>query len=496
MGDVSRVSEASSGFEARFTRNQLGLEMERSLPGGVVSRWRRDTTGRPLQHEVTAGAETLRATGYTWDVNDRLRRVIDGLKGTTEYSHDALGNLARAQYSDGSCELRMPDAVGNLFRTEQRHDRKYGPAGQLLVSYAPHGETRYAYDVEGNLIAKTEPTGACWQYFWNGAGMLSKVRRPDGSEVSFAYDPLGRRVKKTYRGQTTRWVWDRDVPLHEWVEGRLLTLAVAGGVPWATADVGTQARDEQLDLLLTRERPERGCRGEPTTWLFEPGSFAPMARARVGDAQSIVCDHLGIPAMVMDDTGARVWSADLSVYGALREVEGDRWACPFRLPGQYEDPETGLYYNRFRYYDAESGQYASQDPIGLAGGLEAHAYVHDPLTWMDPLGLSGCGKTPTITADELRNKSRAEIGELAARKGLIPIGAADAKSGLRKKWKDPVNGNERLRLDRGHVDSKTGMPYDNPRAAVDHVHGLEPDGRTKIRDPFAAGDPHFPTTGE
>jgi YD repeat-containing protein len=144
----------------------------------------------------------------------------------------------------------MPDAVGNLFRTEQRGDRTYGPAGQLLVSYAPLGETRYAYDVEGNLTGKTEPNGACWQYSWNGAGMLGKVKRPDGSEVSFAYDPLGRRVKKTYRGQTTRWVWDGDVTLHEWVDGRQVSLAAAGGVPWATADAGMREQEAELDVLL------------------------------------------------------------------------------------------------------------------------------------------------------------------------------------------------------------------------------------------------------
>jgi RHS family protein len=41
--------------------------------------------------------------------------------------------------------------------------------------------------------------------------------------------------------------------------------------------------------------------------------------------------------------------------------------CPFRYQGQYEDSETGLYYNRFRYYDPSTGAYISQDPIGLAG---------------------------------------------------------------------------------------------------------------------------------
>ena len=50
---------------------------------------------------------------------------------------------------------------------------------------------------------------------------------------------------------------------------------------------------------------------------------------------------------------------------------------PFRYQGQYEDIETGLYYNRFRYYSPESGTYISQDPIRLAGGLAFYGYVMD-----------------------------------------------------------------------------------------------------------------------
>ncbi|WP_255958185.1 RHS repeat-associated core domain-containing protein [Vibrio campbellii] len=53
------------------------------------------------------------------------------------------------------------------------------------------------------------------------------------------------------------------------------------------------------------------------------------------------------------------------------------------------DRETGLYYNRHRYYDSDSGQYLSSDPIGMAGGLRPQAYVQNPLEWVDPLGLAG-----------------------------------------------------------------------------------------------------------
>ncbi|EJS94561.1 Hypothetical protein Y17_2199 [Pectobacterium wasabiae CFBP 3304] len=64
--------------------------------------------------------------------------------------------------------------------------------------------------------------------------------------------------------------------------------------------------------------------------------------------------------------------------------------CELRYQGQLYDAETGLYYNRHRYYDAESGQYLSPDPIGLGGGIRPQGYVHNPLEWVDPLGLAAC----------------------------------------------------------------------------------------------------------
>jgi RHS repeat-associated protein len=91
---------------------------------------------------------------------------------------------------------------------------------------------------------------------------------------------------------------------------------------------------------------------------------------------------------MLDADGRTVWSADIGIYGDLRNVTGDKQACPFRWPGQYEDEETGLYYNRFRYYDPEAAEYVSQDPIGLAGGSNLHAYPTDPGTCVDIFGLA------------------------------------------------------------------------------------------------------------
>ena len=77
-------------------------------------------------------------------------------------------------------------------------------------------------------------------------------------------------------------------------------------------------------------------------------------------------------------------------------------------------------------------------------------------------------------------------------KGLCAAGDKTSADYPRK-WNDPVTGKERLRLDRGHTDPKTGKPFNNPNAAKDHVHGYDRNGQP-LRDP--TGGKHFPTTGE
>ncbi len=71
------------------------------------------------------------------------------------------------------------------------------------------------------------------------------------------------------------------------------------------------------------------------------------------------------------------------------------------MQGQQLDLETGLHYNRFRYYDPGSGRYVTQDPIGLGGGLNKFLYPVNPISWVDPLGLKSrmcCRKIPSLPA--------------------------------------------------------------------------------------------------
>jgi len=401
-------------WEARVTRDQLGLELERNLPGGVRSRWTRDRLGRPVSHEVWAGTRQVAAKSYTWEPNNRLKMIVDALHGPVQFSHDGLGNLTAAARADGKVDLRMPDAVGNLFKTSERRDRKYGPAGQLLESWAQAGVTRYAYDPEGNLILKVLPDGTKWKYEWNAAGLLARVVRPDGKEVTFGYDALGRRVWKRYQGRITRWIWDNHVPVHEWVELEPGTALPAPEKVMEAEDAGLRQRAVDLGKRQSQGPPpaptEPGSKVRPITWVFDPESFAPAAKLTGEQRCAIITDHLGTPTAMLDADGRTVWSADIGIYGELRNLVGDKQACPFRWPGQYEDEETGLYYNRFRYYDPDSGEYVSQDPLGTEAGLRAHAYPFDPLRLIDVFGLVNGGSYSEVR----RTTSGGEVHHMPA----------------------------------------------------------------------------------
>ena len=129
------------------------------------------------------------------------------------------------------------------------------------------------------------------------------------------------------------------------------------------------------------------------SWVFDEGTFKPAAKIVDGEQFSIITDYLGTPVEMYDSQGTRTWAVEYDIYGKVRkQVEGDAGDCPFRYQGQYEDVETGLYYNRFRYYSAEEGVYISQDPIGLSGGMpNFYSYTHDSNSLIDVFGLSFAG---------------------------------------------------------------------------------------------------------
>jgi RHS repeat-associated protein len=186
-----------------------------------------------------------------------------------------------------------------------------------------------------------------WQYKWDANGSLKEVSRPDRKTVAFEYDALGRRTAKTYDGKVTRRVWDGNTPLHEW-----------------TYDEKDRPKIVTDEFGLSHKEGEEPTENI-TTWVFEEGSFRPAAKLMEDKKYSIITDYLGTPARMYDEKGQLIWEARLDMYGKVANFAGRSLSdCPFRYQGQYEDAETGLYYNRFRYYDASTGCYISQDPIG------------------------------------------------------------------------------------------------------------------------------------
>nr|WP_057292343.1 RHS repeat-associated core domain-containing protein [Noviherbaspirillum sp. Root189] len=120
-----------------------------------------------------------------------------------------------------------------------------------------------------------------------------------------------------------------------------------------------------------------------------------------------ITDHLGTPRELTSGTGEIVWAGVHKAWGNLAiaampvaqgamapeqdtagEISAFTDAQPLRFQGQYHDSETGLHYNRFRYYDPDSGRFVSQDPIGLQGGNNLYQYAPNPSGWIDPLGLT------------------------------------------------------------------------------------------------------------
>ncbi|EAS1759918.1 type IV secretion protein Rhs, partial [Salmonella enterica] len=135
-------------------------------------------------------------------------------------------------------------------------------------------------------------------------------------------------------------------------------------------------------------------------YVYYPQSFEPLALTGYGRRWSekdgfsepekrtyfYHNDVNGAPMRLTDERGGVVWSQSAGPWGAWSEQTGSV-RNPLRFQGQYFDEESGLHYNRYRYYEPESGRYISADPLKLGAGLNTYAYAPNPLGWIDPLGL-------------------------------------------------------------------------------------------------------------
>ncbi|MBM6671184.1 AHH domain-containing protein [Phocaeicola coprophilus] len=361
------IGSGEMPWKSQHRYDTLGFEVERLLPGGVMRSFGYADIGRLVDARTRKDARTRHLRRYRWGKADRLLATEDSRYGTARYGYAPNGQLEHAGYGDGTEQWRKSDSVGNLYPDPDCTVRRFLKGGAMEQDGKWHCE----YDKDGNLTERYIGTGRWldgkkehWRYRWNADGSLAKVIRPDGKEVAFEYDALGRRLSKSFGTTVTRWMWNGNVPLHQWRQKRVYSR-------------------EQDAWLVDGKRRER------TLWLFEEESFVPAAMIREGRACSIVTDHLGTPTQAYDADGNEVWSRVLDMNGEVVEETGNVGMVPFLFQGQYYDRETGMAYNRFRYYSPQMGMYISQDPIGLNGGItNIYAYVYNTNTWIDILGLN------------------------------------------------------------------------------------------------------------
>ena len=147
-----------------------------------------------------------------------------------------------------------------------------------------------------------------------------------------------------------------DFELNEWRSGCFVSFSLAGC------------------LFIPTVAHERGmCR--------HTSNYDKMIFSRLDEIEALDADDI-IKRMHVND---------------LMENTGDDLRNNYQ--GQYLDGETGLAYNRFRYYSPETGAYISQDPIRLEAGLtNLYAYVHDVNAWVDPWGLDAYGVNQDVYA--------------------------------------------------------------------------------------------------
>jgi RHS repeat-associated protein len=279
--------------------------------------------------------------------------TLDELRGETRYSYQANGQLHhRSIGSILSSEKFRYDAPDNWL---DFNARQFARVTDNRI--AKWRNCEYRYDAWGNLIEKFSGPATEQRFEYDCENRLVKAETFVAGKLTatghYSYDSLGRRMAKRAevdgRVELKRFLW-------------------------------------QGLRMLREEAP-----GQTILYLYEPDSYAPLARVdqHEGEAKKLYyfhTDQIGTPLEMTDADGSIVWQATYKAWGSLETLYVGEVEQNLRFQGQYFDDETGLHYNTFRFYDPEIGRYLTQDPIGLAGGINIYFYGSNPAQNIDPLG--------------------------------------------------------------------------------------------------------------
>jgi RHS repeat-associated protein len=406
VGQVSALATASGGLS--FQRDEAGQETSRVLGERAALSQAYDVLGRLSAQAVWVrdqgpdGGEyrSIQSRTFAYRADGHPLEVADQLNGSARYRLDELGRVTAVDAAAWREEYAY-DALGNLAAASTSARPGYdaeGPHERQGTLVRRAGRVSFGHDERGRVVTQTRRTLSGqvrrWAYVWDSEDRLRQVTDPDGATWNYTYDPLGRRFAKT---KTSAAGTIESQVTYAWDGPRLAEQSATGP-----------------DGIVT-----------VLSWDYEPGSYRPAAQTRrtwadtatqeqIDEAfYAIVTDRVGVPRELVTPDGEITWRLNLSLWGLRMQAEDSRVQCPLRFPGQYHDEETGWHYNYHRYYDPESASYASPDPLGLAPGLNHYAYVGNPLTGSDPLGLAPADCPSWGDQDPVTQAARQEADNLA-----------------------------------------------------------------------------------
>ncbi|MCG8971126.1 putative T7SS-secreted protein [Streptomyces sp. CL12-4] len=370
------VSIAASGHRVGFTHDAADREVLRSYGEAMTlaSSW--NAAGRLSAQSLAVGERALNSRTYTYRDDGHLTSVTDRLSGTRTFELDRSGRVT-AVHALGWTERYAYDPTGNQTEaswpsTHPGHEAT-GPRAYTGTAITRAGGSRFEHDPLGRVVLRQRTRLSrkpeTWRYSWDPENRLDSIVTPDGTRWNYRYDPLGRRTAKQRLaddGETvleeTRFTWDGMTLCEQ--------TTVSGDLPHAVAltwDHRGSFPLAQTERILGRD----AAQGEMDHRFF-----------------AIVTDLVGTPTELIDENGDTAWRTRSTLWGTTAWNRSSSAYTPLRFPGQYYDPETGLHYNLFRHYDPETARYLTPDPLGLAPAPNPAAYVYNPHTWADPLGLS------------------------------------------------------------------------------------------------------------
>ncbi|MBT2333170.1 RHS domain-containing protein [Variovorax paradoxus] len=383
-----------------ITRDVLGRTVREQLGAGLERRFDYDARDLLTAQRLLKDAAPVFDTRYDYDGGGNLERRSDSQQGIDLYRYDALGQLLEHTDPQGRIQRFLHDPAGDRLQTRVRQmplarvaGGENDPEAVLWTREGSHEGIHYIFDRAGDLVQMRSAVSAedSLQLMWDANHRLAESR--SGAVVTrYGYDPVGRRVFKRGPTRTTWFFWDGNTLLAELTEDN-------------DAPRPPLAPPSSPVLRLAGARRPAGNSGNhdprylnAREYVYYPYTFVPLALIeRSSDRTDILHYHVdpnGCPTRLTNEEGRTVWSASYDAWGAISAFHREEVFNPLRFQGQYFDPETGLHYNRYRYFDPNSGQFISQDPLRLRAGENLTRYAENPILGIDPLGLVSGSKIP------------------------------------------------------------------------------------------------------